>query len=180
MTNKSWFFVAGRILRTKRRPSWRWCRTSHQLFVSDLLYSNLSHLWVLYFHHIIIFADVTFLPSCFVSKSNASILFLSWHCGKLLWECCWYPSKEKSPPTWWRSISLLTWWRHSLSISMSSALKPFVKLSFPIPSMLLFLVRDIDNILKIVLHNVTIREDRNPITSIALWCFDTIHTEATW
>ena len=42
-----------------------------------------------------------------------------------------------------------------------------------------FLVKGIDNVLRVVLHNVGIREDRNPITSITLWCLDTIHAEAT-
>lgn len=41
----------------------------------------------------------------------------------------------------------------------------------------IFLVKVINNILKIAFYNVRIREDGNPINSIAFWCFDTIHTE---
>jgi len=41
----------------------------------------------------------------------------------------------------------------------------------------IFLVKVIDNILKMALHNVRIREDGNPIINIAFWCSDTIHIE---
>lgn len=42
------------------------------------------------------------------------------------------------------------------------------------------LVQCVDNILRIVLDNVWVCQDGDPVILTSLWCFDSIHAETTW
>ena len=144
---EAWRAIAAKQrLRTKWRPSWRWCRVGHELFISDLLYSFSFSLWVLDFHHMTkafesISGGVVFFSVCIIPKHQREGFLssqISTSCSTIL-EVWSIPFTRKISTLVKISISLCSCWRHFLSVKMSSALKRFAKPLSPIPSAFYFL-----------------------------------------
>ena len=103
---EAWRAIAAKQrLRTKWRPSWRWCRVGHELFISDLLYSFSFSLWVLDFHHMTkafesISGGVVFFSWFFQyvsyqnTKGRGSCPRKSQHRVVRFWKCYLFPSQK--------------------------------------------------------------------------------------
>jgi len=139
---RTWVFAMKWRLRKKWRPLWWWCRVAHELFVSELFYTNSSRLLVLHYHRMTkafeFMSDSIIFPVasvCIVSKKGNTSYWVPILANRNIVEH-YFENVVDVPhmKNLGENISLLSCWRHSPSVRMYSALKLFPKPLFPIPS----------------------------------------------